>query len=55
MKGLYKKARAGQLPNLSGLGSAYEPPIAADIEINTAHGEPDSIVTNLLKKIDGNL
>lgn len=55
VKGLYKKARAGQLPNLSGLGSAYEPPIAADIEINTAHGEPDSIVTNLLKKIDGNL
>lgn len=55
VKGLYKKARAGQLPNLSGLGSVYEPPIAADVEINTAHGEPDSIVTNLLKKIDGNL
>lgn len=55
VKGLYKKARAGQLPNLSGVGSAYEPPITADIEINTAHGEPDSIATNLLKKIDGNL
>lgn len=25
-KGLYKKARAGQLPNFTGIGSPYEPP-----------------------------
>ncbi|MFA5171881.1 MAG: sulfate adenylyltransferase subunit CysN [Sulfuriferula sp.] len=31
VKGLYKKARAGQLPNFSGISSAYEPPISPDI------------------------
>lgn len=51
VKGLYKKARAGQLPNLSGLGSAYEPPIAADIEISSVLGEPDSIAAELLETL----
>ena len=36
VKGLYKKARAGQLPNLSGIGSLYEPPETPDAVINTA-------------------
>ena len=30
-KGLYKLARAGKLPNLTGIGSAYEPPEDAEI------------------------
>jgi bifunctional enzyme CysN/CysC len=41
-KGLYKKAAAGVLPNLTGVGQEYEPPAlaelildgTADIEIN---------------------
>lgn len=37
VKGLYKKARAGQLPNLSGVGSPYEAPVDAQLEIDTAH------------------
>ncbi|MBF7731015.1 sulfate adenylyltransferase subunit CysN [Pseudomonas sp. N040] len=35
VKGLYKKARAGQLPNLSGVGSPYEAPPAPDLQINS--------------------
>lgn len=35
VKGLYKKARAGQLPNLSGVGSPYEAPLAAEIEVGS--------------------
>ena len=35
MKGLYKKARAGQLANFTGIASAYEAPVAADIHIDT--------------------
>lgn len=35
VKGLYKKARSGLLPNLSGVGSPYEPPISAEIEVCT--------------------
>ncbi len=30
-KGLYKLARTGKLPNLTGIGSAYEPPEAAEL------------------------
>ncbi|WP_223462073.1 sulfate adenylyltransferase subunit CysN [Pseudomonas sp. A-R-26] len=39
VKGLYKKARSGQLPNLSGVGSPYEAPVEADVEIDA--GEVD--------------
>ena len=30
-KGLYKKARAGELPNFTGIGSAYEPPLSPEL------------------------
>lgn len=33
-KGLYKKAQSGQLPNLSGVGQAYEAPVNADFVID---------------------
>ncbi len=36
VKGLYKKARTGEIPNFSGISSPYEAPENPDIEINTA-------------------
>ena len=48
VKGLYKKARAGQLPNLSGVGSPYEAPVNALIEINTAHTDIEVAIKRLL-------
>ncbi|MDZ4394188.1 sulfate adenylyltransferase subunit CysN [Cypionkella sp.] len=35
VKGLYKKARAGQLKNFTGIDSPYEAPEAAEIVVNT--------------------
>ncbi|MEM9988127.1 MAG: sulfate adenylyltransferase subunit CysN [Pseudomonadota bacterium] len=35
VKGLYKKARAGEIKNFTGIDSAYEPPRNAEITINT--------------------
>lgn len=35
VKGLYKKARAGQIKNFTGIDSAYEPPQHPEITINT--------------------
>ena len=35
VKGLYQKARTGHIKDFTGIGSDYEPPLAADIEINT--------------------
>jgi bifunctional enzyme CysN/CysC len=33
-KGLYKKASAGELPNLTGVGQDYEPPQSADLTLD---------------------
>jgi bifunctional enzyme CysN/CysC len=35
-KGLYKKARSGLLPNMSGISSPYEAPLAPDLHIGAA-------------------
>ena len=35
-KGLYQKARSGEIKNFTGIDSAYEAPVAADIHIKTA-------------------
>ncbi|MBV6631403.1 MAG: adenylyl-sulfate kinase [Alphaproteobacteria bacterium] len=34
-KGLYKKARAGEIPEFTGISAPYEPPIEADLEVDT--------------------
>ncbi len=47
VKGLYKKARAGQLPNMSGIGSPYEPPTATTITLNGQITPIDDCVTLL--------
>lgn len=35
-KGLYKKARAGEIKNFTGIDSAYEAPLTAEIHLQTA-------------------
>ena len=35
VKGLYKKARSGQLPNFTGIDSPYEPPEAPELRVDT--------------------
>ena len=48
-KGLYKKARAGQLPNLTGIGSPYEPPVRPEILIQPSTDALEVTVQQLLK------
>lgn len=45
-KGLYKKARAGELKNFTGIDSVYEPPLKAEI-----HLDGEQLVTNLVAQI----
>jgi bifunctional enzyme CysN/CysC len=40
VKGLYKKARAGELKNFTGIDSPYEPPEAPEIHIDTTRLSP---------------
>jgi bifunctional enzyme CysN/CysC len=53
-KGLYKKARAGELKNFTGIDSPYEPPENPEIRIDTmtmsAEEAADLIVAELLKR-----
>jgi len=35
LKGLYKKARRGDIPNFTGISSSYEAPIKAELHIET--------------------
>ena len=35
VKGLYKKARAGEIPNFTGISSEYEVPVSPDITVDT--------------------
>ena len=55
VKGLYKKARAGELKNFTGIDSPYEAPLAPDIRINTtaqsANEAADDIIRQLLGRI----
>ena len=37
VKGLYAKARSGEIPNFTGISSPYEPPKNAEIEVDTTN------------------
>jgi adenylyl-sulfate kinase len=47
VKGLYRKARAGEIPNFTGIGSAYEKPASPDIVIHTDRLNIDQSVEKL--------
>lgn len=51
-KGLYKKARRGEIPNFTGIGSPYEAPHNPDIRINTERQSVEEIIKSLLNTID---
>ena len=51
VKGLYAKARAGQLPNFTGISSPYEAPLNAELHLKTAENEIETLVDTVIKKI----
>lgn len=54
-KGLYKKARLGEIPNMTGISSPYEPPTNPNIIFDSTDISAESIaakiITNFIKKI----
>jgi adenylyl-sulfate kinase len=55
VKGLYKKARAGEVKNFTGISSPYEAPVHADIRIDTGSFSVDASVERLLELIEPRL
>lgn len=47
-KGLYAKARAGQIPDFTGIDSPYDVPAAPDYEVNTAVTSVEEATAHLL-------
>ena len=52
VKGLYAKARAGEIRNFTGIDSPYEVPEAAEVVLRTATATPDQLTEQLLQRID---
>jgi bifunctional enzyme CysN/CysC len=50
-KGLYKRARSGQLPNMSGIGSPYEPPEAPQVTLDNSAASTADQVAQLMRII----
>ena len=48
VKGLYKKARAGQLKNFTGIDSPYEPPENPELTLATEHVPADSLAERVV-------
>jgi bifunctional enzyme CysN/CysC len=50
-KGLYKKARSGELKNFTGIDSPYEPPNEPELEILTAECTPDDAAAQVVGRL----
>jgi bifunctional enzyme CysN/CysC len=51
VKGLYKKARAGQLKNFTGIDSPYEAPTAPEIRIDTSMLTPEQAAELIVSRL----
>ncbi len=47
-KGLYRKARAGQLPNFTGIGSRYEAPSAPELRLPAGEAPPEALAEQVM-------
>jgi adenylylsulfate kinase len=48
VKGLYAKARKGEIPNFTGISSPFEPPLQAEITVHTDTEALDACVNKIL-------
>ena len=53
-KGLYKRARAAELINFTGIDSPYEPPEAAEIVLKGAEEDPDTLADRVVDYLNVN-
>lgn len=53
-KGLYKKARAGGIPNMTGINSPYEAPLEPAYITNGNEKSMEAVINELLERVIGN-
>jgi adenylylsulfate kinase len=52
VKGLYKKARAGEIPEFTGISAPYEAPENPEIVLDTNRDDVDACVQQVLKELE---
>lgn len=52
VKGLYKKALAGDIRQFTGISDPYEPPLAAEVVVNSALETPEESLEKLWEKLE---
>jgi bifunctional enzyme CysN/CysC len=53
-KGLYRKARAGEIKNFTGISSPYEPPLNPDIRLDTTAGDAETLADRIVTHLRAN-
>jgi bifunctional enzyme CysN/CysC len=51
IKGLYKKARSGQLANFTGIDSPYEAPLNPEVRIDSTHSTSDDEADDVVRTL----
>ena len=54
VKGLYKKARSGEIKNFTGIDSPYEKPLNCELKLNTESIQPENSVKKLINYLSEN-
>ena len=52
VKGLYQKARRGEIPNFTGIDSPYEEPLEAEFKLSTEATTPEALAEQLLAQLE---
>ena len=53
VKGLYAKARRGEIANFTGIDSAYEPPAGAELELATSRMTAEEAASRIIAHLSG--
>jgi bifunctional enzyme CysN/CysC len=51
-KGLYARARAGEISDMTGLDSPYEPPESPDLRLDSDGSTPEELATRVVQAVD---
>lgn len=53
VKGLYARAKRGEIPDFTGISSPYEPPLHPEVTLSTAgQANPYQLVDSIMKKLE---
>jgi adenylylsulfate kinase-like enzyme len=52
VKGLYKKALAGEIPHFTGVSDPYEPPLNPEVRVDSSAETPDESLKRVWAKLE---